>query len=163
MQALVIISISGAYALTRLAEWMKPPAAKVAGFALFGSIVAVPVMMLIDYSASHNRFQIEKIKYATATTKPQNLVYDGDARFNLFRNDLHYFWYSTGPNKNLQQYNTLTGNRYGDYDPCSLIMQKKPSLISDYLIDISRCPAFENYGQDAQSRFFNLYRKIKDP
>ena len=62
---------------------------------------------------------------------PNDLVYDGDARFNVFRKDIDYFWYNVGENHFLATYQTL---RKYHYDVYELIDRKKPKVISSFAI-----------------------------
>jgi len=94
--------------------------------------------------ALSNRSQLEKIDFVIKNSTPSDFIYDGDIQFNLFRPDLHYFWYSVGENKNLAKYNKLR-ERYHDYNVCHLIQSKKPKFISAYHLDLERCPLTETY------------------
>lgn len=88
---------------------------------------------------SDNIHQLEKINFILQNSQDSDYVYDGQLRFNLYRQDLHYFWYSLKNNRGLDTYNSLTDNKYGDYDICDLIMSKRPKFISDYLLNFSEC------------------------
>jgi hypothetical protein len=144
MPALTFFSITGACFLTRLLE--KVGAGLILGSILMAVIIFNPIMSLIEYNKeSNNNSQIKLIDYVMRNTKRDDLVYDGDCQFNLFRKDLHYFWYSTGRNKNLYAYNRLTNNKYGDYDICSLISQKRPRIVSDFMVNKRECGVFKMY------------------
>ena len=47
-----------------------------------GQILATPII--------HNKYQLEKIDYVLSITDTNDLVYDGDIQFNLFRKDLDF-------------------------------------------------------------------------
>ncbi len=66
------------------------------------------------------------------SSDPKDLIHDSNINFNLFRPDLHYFWYSIGKNRGLGAYNKITNNKYGDYDACQMIKDKQPKLVSDF-------------------------------
>ncbi len=83
-----------------------------------------------------NRSQLEMIRYVLSQTAPEDPVYDGDARFNLYRPDLHYFWYNTKPQRALDSYNRISGNRFSSYDIHRLIEADKPAFISDESVNM---------------------------
>ena len=163
LPALVMLAVVGAWTLTHLSDWVRPKIAGILRFMLLASVALVTLLALHKYATNRNAAQLARIRYATQTTKPDDLVYDGDANFNVFRKDLHYFWFSTRPNWNLSFYNRLTSNRFGDYDICSLLAEKQPVLIADTMIDRDRCPAFRYYQQDEQAKAFRLYRRVEGP
>jgi 4-amino-4-deoxy-L-arabinose transferase-like glycosyltransferase len=103
---------------------------------------------------SDNDLQLEKADFVLANSEDCDLVYDGYNQFNLYRRDLHYFWYALGKDKSFGTYNMLTNNKYGDYDICELIRSKKPKFISDYDVDISGSGLAELY---CKTRFDGLY------
>jgi hypothetical protein len=85
---------------------------------------------------------------------PADFIYDGNIKFNLFRRDLHYFWYSVAPGGHIDTYNQLTNNRFGDYDICQLIKSRNPKIISDFEVRISDCGLEEVYHE---TELENLY------
>jgi len=98
------------------------------------------------------------MKYILSMTKDTDFVYDGANNFNLFRHDLHYFWFQT--TTGLENYNALSGNRFGDYDPCSLIKAKKPKFITTLHFDFSAC------GLDAfyvETKYPGVYIRRESP
>ncbi len=84
-----------------------------------------------------NKFQLERIRYVLSQTAPHEPVYDGDIQFNIFRPDLHYFWYNTKPRRALDSYNQVAQNRFSSYDIHELIKARKPAFISDASVDIN--------------------------
>lgn len=100
---------------------------------------------LVINSLHSNRMQFEKIRYVLDSTKETDLVYDGANAFNLFRPDVHYFWYQL--KVGLSTYNRLTGNKYGDFDMCRLIRHKKPKIISRNLVDYDACGLWSLYDE----------------
>jgi hypothetical protein len=64
-------------------------------------------------------------------------MYDEWRDFNLFRPDMHYFWFMTTPGVRL--YNGLTGGRYADYDVCRLVAEVKPRFVSNRASRLDAC------------------------
>ncbi|MFH1404047.1 MAG: hypothetical protein ABIH11_07255 [Candidatus Altiarchaeota archaeon] len=104
------------------------------------------------------RQQLGVVELVPFKTSAGDYVYDGDINFNLYRRDLHYFWYSLHHGKGLDTYNMVTGGRYDDYDTCSLIKKKKPGIISDTLIDLRACGLSKDY---RRTRFPGVYERKK--
>ena len=76
-----------------------------------------------------NTSQLKRVQYVLDHTTPNDLVYDGDAEFNIFRHDLDYFWFSVKPETGvLSSYRIL---RPYEYEPYRLIREKKPKIISN--------------------------------
>ncbi len=96
---------------------------------------AVPFMLI--HKGHSNRLQLGKINYVLSLTRDKDLVYDGANTFNLFRGDVHYFWYQLATG--LPNYNEISGNRFGDYDICEIIWAKRPKIISDVMLDYEKC------------------------
>jgi hypothetical protein len=92
-----------------------------------------------------NALQLERAAHVLKNTSPSEAVYDGDNLFNLFRPDLHYFWFSLKPTRGLDTYNRITGGEFADYDICTLIRRKNPKFISDFRLDLEKCGLDENY------------------
>jgi hypothetical protein len=103
---------------------------------------------------SKNDLQLEEADFVLANSDDCDCVYDGFNQFNLYRRDLHYFWYALGKDKSFGAYNMLTKNKYGDYDICELIRSKKPKFISDFEFDIGGSGLAELY---RKTRFDGLY------
>ena len=157
MPAVVFFSIIGAGVLTRLLE--KTRWGNLVGFLIITAIVFKPMIVYSSYKNEYNRPQLELIEYVVNNTKTDDLVYDGDAQFNLFRKDLHYFWFSTKRNHNIDAYNRITNNKYGDYDICSLIFQKRPQIISAFRINKRKCQVFRMYRRVNMFRVYTLTDK----
>ncbi|MFH1782718.1 MAG: glycosyltransferase family 39 protein [Candidatus Omnitrophota bacterium] len=104
-----------------------------------------------------NKDQLKKVSYVLENTDPKDFVYDGDARFNLFRKDLDFFWYALRPNTGaLSAYRKITPYSYDIY---SLIGLKKPKIISDYYIeDIENKVIRDNYIRSAEYRDLYIRR-----
>lgn len=137
-----LLSVSGAYFLTNILDAGK--IIKTHRVALCAAILLWAVPFMLTDNINSNRFQLEKIKYVLSMTKDTDLVYDGANNFNLFRHDLHYFWFQLAQMKN---YNELSGNRFGDYDGCSLIRAKMPKIVNELHIDVNACGLGALYGK----------------
>lgn len=138
---IVLFCIVGSCCLARMLDFLK--AGKTARTALFALLLFMAVPFLIINSLHSNRPQFEKMQYVLDVTRDTDLVHDGVNTFNLFRRDLHYFWYQLGVG--LSTYNRATGNRYGDYDVCRLVRQKRPKVISGVRLDMDRCMLWTLY------------------
>jgi hypothetical protein len=104
-------------------------------------VLSQPLLFLAPRSISSGLRdkQLERVEFVLDNSGEYDPVYDGDAQFNLFRPDLHYFWYSLSGNEGLDTYNLITHNKYGDYDICQLVRSQQPRFISDYRLRLARC------------------------
>ncbi|MEO9803019.1 MAG: hypothetical protein ABJF04_07220 [Reichenbachiella sp.] len=91
-----------------------------------------------------NQPQLDKVSWVMENTESADRVYDGDARFNLFRKDIDFFWYSTEPGKGgLGTYKKLKPYTYDVY---SAIQKYKPKIISSLFInDLLESTELGNY------------------
>lgn len=117
-------------------------------------ILIIPLIFLVTMVSHTNSFQKARIQFVLQNSNEADYVYDGDNQFNLFRKDIHYFWYSI-VNKGLATYNRITGDRYSDYDICRLIKQKKPKIISR--IGLGAC---DQIGVYEKTEFKDLYIRV---
>lgn len=117
----------------------------------------VPGCVMATNLADTNRPQLEKIRHILSRTAPGEQVYDGDTQFNLYRPDLHYFWFSVKPLRSLDSYNRVSGNRFSSYDIHKLIEAKKPAFISDEAVNMDD-PRIR--GIYTSTPFPHLYRLI---
>jgi hypothetical protein len=83
--------------------------------------------------------QLARVDFVIDGSTDSDLVYDGDIEFNLYRQDLHYFWFSVEKNRGLDTYNAIINNGYGDYDICQLVRSHQPKFISNYRLRLVRC------------------------
>ncbi len=115
-------------------------------------VIAVPLVWLSHLGLQNtNNIQREKADYVIRNSGEGDFIYDGHNQFNLYRRDLHYFWYNF---EKLSVFNRLTNNKYADYDICTLIKSKKPTFISDYRVDMKKCGLDDMY---AKTGFDGLY------
>lgn len=122
---------------------------------IIGWIVIIPSAYFIYTLLSYpNKPQLEKVKWVLEMTKPDDHVYDGDIRFNLYRKDIDYFWYSTNPDKGgLITYQRL---KTYSYDINQSIRKFKPKIISSTFIENLNNSEISDYYH--QSREYpNLY------
>ena len=106
-------------------------------------VIAIPILWLSFLGLRNtNGGQLEKANYVLRNSGESDLIYDGSNQFNLYRRDLHYFWYNF---EKLPVFNRLTDGKFADYDACTLIRSKQPAFISDYGIDMKKCWLDEVY------------------
>lgn len=108
-------------------------------------------------------YQKKVINFVMEHTGPGDCVYDGNIQFNLFRKDLHYFWYQVGRKKRLDTYRQFARNRrlgrlirpeHIDYDLCRLINEKNPKIVSAYEFPESGCRTTHRY---TETKFPGIY------
>jgi hypothetical protein len=157
MFAIALLSIPAGYLLAHiLNRWRLKETYKVAALLL---LLITPCFFILRVTVNRNARQLQRAQYVLDHSRPDDLVYDGDNIFNLFRWDLHYFWYSVKPRRGLETYNRLTANKYGDYDICRLIKKKKPRFISDFHLDIDACGLTKLY---KPTPFPHLYIRLEN-
>ncbi|NTW45572.1 MAG: hypothetical protein HGB18_00770 [Candidatus Moranbacteria bacterium] len=100
-----------------------------------------------------NRGQLDKVSYVLSVTGPDDLVYDGDAQFNLFRRDVDYFWFSVKPKTGILSSYRLV--RPYDYDIYGLIDEKRPKVVSSSFVKVKNPSIAEHYSKS--SVFPDLY------
>ena len=84
-----------------------------------------------------NRGQLEKIQFVLDRSQRVDRMHDEWRDFNVFRPDMHYFWFMTRPGVRL--YNGFTGGRYADYDVCRLLVDVQPRFVSDRAGQLEGC------------------------
>lgn len=111
-----------------------------------GLLTIPPIQKYFDPGSSSE--QLQKIKYVLSITDESDYVYDGDIKFNLYRKDLDFFWYSLDPGKGLMTYQKMTDYKY---DILTLIDKYRPKVISTHLIeDINDKRIKDNYSRSKQ-------------
>lgn len=94
--------------------------------------------------------QHEKFVYVLSVAKPGDYVYDGKSFFNVFRQDIDFFWFEARMNHEKSDlipiYERLTGNRYDLYKD---IEKYKPTLISTYYVDLENPVIKQHYIRSA--------------
>lgn len=122
-----------------------PPVAIVAGHTVYsvfssrlGRFIVILGAIYLPLSYMHNhgffnmsdtkqRAQLEKIEYVLSITEDGDKVYDGSALFNLFRDDIDYFWFCVTYPYCLSAYQRIADYPYNIYE---LISMEKPKVIS---------------------------------
>jgi len=96
-------------------------------------IIFYPMTYILRETQRNNHEQIEKIRYVLDNSSEVDLIYDGDIRFNLFRRDIDFYYFSVRPHTGgLATEQKLRGYDYNIY---KIISEKKPKIISTYYID----------------------------
>ena len=131
---IALCSVPGAYFLANIFAAGKILPTHRAALAAMIILWALPFLLIDSFNS--NRFQLERMKYVLNVTKDTEIVYDGANYFNLFRHDMHYFWFQIGQ---LTKYNNLSGDRFGDYDCCSLIKAKRPKIVNEIRFNFKAC------------------------
>ncbi len=90
-----------------------------------------------------NRSQLDKIQFVLDRSAPDDRMYDEFRDFNLFRPDMHYFWFMTGPAVRLS--NRFTGGRHAGYDVCRLLADVRPKFASDRVGHLAACGLTDQY------------------
>lgn len=108
---------------------LKPKQASIVVFLAF----LVPMIFFLRTMIVYpNQPQMDKVSWVLKNTNPTDYVYDGDARFNLFRKDIDFFWYSTEPGKGgLGTYKKLKPYTYNVH---SAIQKYQPKVVSNLFV-----------------------------
>jgi purine-cytosine permease-like protein len=141
MMAVPLIGIISSYALY---STFKNNLSKF--IVLIGAII-IPMLIiyndgLFKMSNTKQLIQLDRVNYVLSMTKQGDKVYDGDIRFNIFRDDIDYFWYCVGDNECLDSYRKITNYNYDIYE---LISAQKPKVISTFGIDNLDDPRIKNH------------------
>lgn len=75
--------------------------------------------------------QLAKIEYVLSVTDENDKVYDGDVIFNVFRDDIDYFWYCFEKPSCLNAYKKVRPYRYDIYESVAV---ENPKVISSFRI-----------------------------
>ena len=150
---LVIIAARGC----QLVNELHPRLAGLLLFASFVSAFASYAQALLYMNS--NSWQLKKIAYVNEITTASDYVYDGNVQFNVFRNDLDFFWFGVGEGRSLDKYRMLTNYEYNIYN---LIETYRPKLISSYAITDLDHPAIRDHYEKSE-RYDNLYVRIEPP
>jgi hypothetical protein len=121
-------------------------------------LLIVPLPFIAALSFPFNGVQLEKFAYVLQRTAPVDKVFDGRTDFNLFRPDLHYFWFQTAAGEMLDNYRRLHRGRHSAYDVCRLIREQKPLFISFNGSAWTACNLRQKY---RPTRFRHLF--FRDP
>jgi hypothetical protein len=100
-----------------------------AGRIYLAGLLLAPLPFLFVQGFPLNGRQLEKIAYVLRHSTADEKVFDDSSDFNLFRPDLHYFWFQTAPGEMLDAYRRLGAGRRGDYDACRLVGEQRPRFV----------------------------------
>ena len=92
-------------------------------------LLVFPLPFLVGQGFPWNGAQLEKMDFVLRHTPANEKVHDGRNDFNLFRPDLHYFWFQTDPGEMLDQYRRVCGGVRSVYDVCRLIDAHRPRFV----------------------------------
>ncbi|MDD5223692.1 MAG: glycosyltransferase family 39 protein [bacterium] len=154
-------SIASAYFLTDIFKRTK--SGVVLRTAILIIIIAGPAFYLWKENQKTDCSQLERVDYVLRNSEESDCIYDGDVKFNLFRPDLHYLWFSVGSGKSLSRYREMKKNKYfgkyiGDkyisYNICGLIRTKKPRFISSYALSLDVCRLETSYAKTGIPRLY---------
>ncbi|MCX5858658.1 MAG: glycosyltransferase family 39 protein [Proteobacteria bacterium] len=161
LPAIPLGSIASAYFLTDIFNRIK--LGKILRATIVIILIAGPAFYLWKESQKSNHFQMNRIDYVLRNSEASDFIYDGNSNFNLFRPDLHYFWFSVGMGKGLFRYREMKKNkylgefienRYLSYDICRLIRTKKPRFISSYVLSLDACQLRTSYAKTEIPRLY---------
>ncbi len=135
---LPLVAILAAMAFVRMRGLRSRPAlVLLAGFVLLPGVIGA-VALDPNRSFLHREpyrelaDQLAQIDYVLAITGPQDRVYDGHVRFNVFRKDVDYFWFGIEPADSvLATYRSL---RPVEFDLYKIIARTRPKVISTFMI-----------------------------
>jgi len=117
-------------------------------------VLILPVILMVKDFENNSEDQLNKINYVLSNTEKSDFVYDGDIRFNLFRKDINFFWFSLRPEKGgLDTYRLI--NPSYEYDVYSDIQEKKPKVISKSWLDMKNKVISDNYQKSP--KYSSLY------
>ena len=107
-------------------------------------LLVVPLPFLAMLGSPLNGVQLEKITYVLRQTAPADKVFDGRNDFNLFRPDLHYFWFNVDLGV-LEDYRRSGGSNHAGYDVCRLIRWQKPRFVLLSNREWTACGVWKEY------------------
>jgi hypothetical protein len=120
-------------------------------------MLVVPLPFLTTLGFPLNGVQLEKFAYVLRQANPADKVLDGRNDFNLFRPDVHYFWFNVALGV-IDDYRR-SGGRV-DYDVCRLIREQKPLFIFPDLWAWDDCVFWQDYNLTPYANLF--IRSSKD-
>lgn len=107
------------------------------------SLITVIILIFSLYELSINLWGLKKknnlkklelIDFVLINSTEEDHIYDGNIQFNVFRKDVHYFWYSVNRGKLLDSYNLVSEGKFSDYNILEIIELEKPRFISNFAI-----------------------------
>jgi hypothetical protein len=111
--------------------------------AILALVCLVPAVAMVRAARRSNAPQLAQIQYVLDHSQAGDCMLDEWRDFNVFRPDMHYFWFLTRPG--MPAYSRFTGGRFADFDLCREIGRVKPKFVSDRLGDLRRCGLLAGY------------------
>jgi hypothetical protein len=108
-------------------------------------LLLLPLPFLTALNFPLNGVQLGKFAYVLRQTAPYEKVLDGRNEFNLFRPDVHYFWFNVALGVLEDYRRSGGGSRHADYDICRMIKEKKPRIIKLDNCEWSACGVWRDY------------------
>jgi 4-amino-4-deoxy-L-arabinose transferase-like glycosyltransferase len=123
--------------------------------------IYVPLSIMHDHGLfrrnnTEQLYKLDLIEYVLSITKKTDKVYDEYVLFNLFRDDIGYFWYCVGKNQCLDAYKKV---RVYDYDVYNAIALNKPKVISTIGIDNLDDPRIKDFYEVSDKYTYLLIRR----
>lgn len=115
-------------------------------------VCLVPAISMVRALGRSNQAQLARIQYVLDRSRPDERMFDPWRDYNLFRPDVHYFWFHTG--SIADHYRRLAGGRYAGYEVCDLLAAERPPFVSDRRGDLARCGLAGAYRPTPFGRFF---------
>ena len=106
-------------------------------------VCLVPGAAMVRSVFRSNRGQLAQIQFVLDHSNAGDRMYDERPSFNLFRPDMHYFWFMRKPG--IRLYNSLAGDRFADYDVCRLLATIRPRFVSNRAGNLERCGLASQY------------------
>jgi hypothetical protein len=116
-------------------------------------LLVIPLPFLLMLGFPLNGVQLEKIAYVLRLTGPEDKVLDGRNDFNLFRPDIHYFWFNVDLGVQ-DDYRRSGGGGHAVYDACRLIRELKPRFILLNSRQWKACGVWRDYAPAAGTDLF---------
>ncbi len=145
MPLIAMISASAIYAIFKNKRALL--------FAVLILSIGSQASWLAQGARNSNGEQLKKIAYVLSITNANDSVYDGEIFFNIFRNDVDFFWYNVGPLHALETFQTMTDYKYDIYE---IIDRVKPKVISNYHIGYMDDYRIKNYYEQSK-RYPDLF------
>ena len=139
--AVPFLAVAVASWLTLLVERRQPRRRAV--IAVVGLIVMMPAFGMLRAVGRSNQLQLAQIQYVLDRTTLADRVYDRGAAVNVFRPDVHYFWFLVGPNGPAGR--RLAGPRHAGYETCRVI--ETAAFVFNARGELEQCGLLGGYRQ----------------
>ena len=124
------------------------------------SACVVPLLHAAGGLGRTREAQLARIRYVLERTRPDEVVYDGNLQWNLFRPDVDYFWFFPGSIRAgtaaARSRRAFAMERLGPGPPlrrdpsredaCEVVRASRPRFVSDFWLDLRRCGLGDDYG-----------------